>query len=44
MIFMDFEMPIMGGIEATKILKEKMRLKEIPSIPIIGLTANVHIN
>jgi len=36
MILMDIKMPIMGGIEATKIIRSLN-----PSIPIIALTANV---
>ena len=37
---MDLEMPIMDGIEATKILKERMKLEELANTPIIGLSAN----
>ncbi len=40
MIFMDIEMPIMGGMEATgKILNYEKSLKEI-HVPIVALTAN----
>lgn len=39
-IFMDCQMPIMDGIEATRILKEKMANCEIPYMPIVALTAN----
>jgi len=35
-IFMDVHMPVMDGIEATKIIK-----KIIPSVPIIAMTANI---
>ncbi|SFP03142.1 response regulator [Hydrogenimonas thermophila] len=35
LILMDLQMPIMGGIEATKIIREKYK-----DIPIIALTAN----
>lgn len=39
-IFMDIQMPIMDGIEATKQIKEYERKKSLPSIPIVALTAN----
>lgn len=35
-VLMDIQMPVMGGIEATKIIREELQL----SIPIIALTAN----
>ena len=34
-IFMDIQMPVLDGIEATKLIK-----KQYPNLPIIGLTAN----
>lgn len=37
LILMDFQMPIMGGIESTRKIKEDSLLKDIP---IVGLTAN----
>ena len=40
LILMDLEMPIMDGIEATKILKEKMEAGSLLDVPIIGLSAN----
>ena len=41
LIFMDFNMPIMDGIEATMILIDKMNKNEADKIPIIGVTAYV---
>lgn len=38
-IFMDCNMPILDGYEATKILNKRMKNKEIPSIPIVACTA-----
>ncbi len=37
---MDCEMPIMDGLTASLILKEKMKTGELPKIPIIGLSGN----
>ncbi|CAD8124305.1 unnamed protein product [Paramecium sonneborni] len=39
-IFMDLDMPIMGGIRATKVLIELMQQNEIDYIPIIACTAH----
>ena len=39
-IFMDCQMPIMDGYEASQILRSMMRSNEIPNIPIIAFTAN----
>ena len=39
LIFMDIKMPVMGGIEASKIIKQKY-----PKIPIIAQTAFVPAN
>ena len=36
---MDYQMPILNGIEATKILKKLMFENSIPYIPIIACTA-----
>lgn len=36
---MDYQMPLLDGIETTKILMFMMENNEIPRIPIIGLTA-----
>jgi len=40
LIFMDCQMPVMDGFEASRALKEMMLKKEIPDIPIVALTAN----
>ena len=39
-IFMDCQMPVMDGFEATVHLREMMRKHEIPVAPIIAITAN----
>ncbi|CAK84068.1 unnamed protein product (macronuclear) [Paramecium tetraurelia] len=39
-VFMDLDMPIMGGIEATKFLVEEMMKLNMPYFPIIGCTAH----
>ncbi|CAD8206165.1 unnamed protein product [Paramecium octaurelia] len=39
-IFMDLDMPIMGGIRATNILIELMQQNEIDQIPIVACTAH----
>ena len=41
LIFMDWSMPIMDGLEATRILKEKMKNEEIENISIVACTAFV---
>ncbi|CAD8122232.1 unnamed protein product [Paramecium sonneborni] len=38
-ILMDYQMPILNGIETTKLILEMIKAKKIPSINIIGLTA-----
>ena len=38
---MDLQMPVMGGIEATKKIKEMIKDEELPNIPIVGLSADV---
>lgn len=39
-IFMDIEMPVMNGYEATKIIREKEKELQLPAIPVIGLSGN----
>jgi len=40
LIFMDYEMPVLNGIETTKRLLDMMESSEIKFIPIIGCTAH----
>jgi len=40
LILIDCQMPEMDGYQATKILRDLMRLGKIPEIPIVALTAN----
>jgi protein-histidine pros-kinase len=40
LIIMDLQMPVMGGIEATKAIRELERTTHQPRIPIIAVTAN----
>ena len=39
-IFMDIQMPVMGGVEATQNILEYEKQNNLPHIPIIALTAN----
>jgi len=39
-IFMDIQMPIMNGIEATKTILEYEKKKKVPHVPIVAVTAN----
>jgi CheY-like chemotaxis protein len=39
LIFMDCDMPVMDGIQATKILKEEMKNGKLPAMPIVACTA-----
>jgi signal transduction histidine kinase/CheY-like chemotaxis protein len=40
LVFMDIQMPIMDGIEATKIIKKYEDEEGLDSVPVIALTAN----
>jgi signal transduction histidine kinase/CheY-like chemotaxis protein len=40
LIFMDIQMPVMNGVEATHEIKEYERNEELPHVPIVALTAN----
>jgi len=37
---MDLQMPVMDGFECTKELQNKMKDGELPTIPIVALSAN----
>ena len=39
-VFMDVQMPIMDGHEATRSIRESQRKGKMPQVPIIGLTAS----
>ncbi len=39
-VFMDIQMPIMDGIEATKLIKQYEEEQKLPHTPIVALTAN----
>jgi len=38
-VWMDLNMPVMSGIEATRIIRKKIRKREIPGTIIIALSA-----
>lgn len=40
MIFMDIQMPVMGGVESTHLILEHEKENDLKHIPIIALTAN----
>jgi CheY-like chemotaxis protein len=40
---MDYEMPIMNGLEATREITSLKKKGEISDIPIIGITAYVNV-
>jgi len=40
LIFMDCQMPVLDGYQATEVLKDKMMKNQIPLTPIIAITAN----
>ena len=40
LIFMDVEMPVMGGIDATHAILEYEKANNLPHVPIVALTAN----
>jgi len=40
LIFMDCQMPVLDGYQATEILKDKMMKSQIPLTPIVAITAN----
>jgi CheY-like chemotaxis protein len=40
LILMDIQMPEMGGIEATQLMREQEQLRQLKRTPIIAVTAN----
>ena len=40
LIFMDVQMPVMGGVEATHAILDYEKINKVPHIPIVALTAN----
>lgn len=40
LVIMDVQMPVMDGITATKIIREKQQLGQLPETPILGMTAH----
>ncbi|WP_177247060.1 response regulator [Marinospirillum alkaliphilum] len=40
LVFMDMQMPVMGGLEATRKIRLHEQSNDLPSIPIIAMTAN----
>jgi two-component system, chemotaxis family, sensor kinase Cph1 len=40
-VIMDVRMPVMDGLTATRIIKEKQKNGDLPHIPVLGMTANV---
>ena len=40
-VFMDISMPVLDGIEATKIIREYIEEEKILDVPVIALTANI---
>jgi CheY-like chemotaxis protein len=41
MVFMDMVMPVMDGIDATRLIRQEP-LARISQVPVLGLTANVN--
>jgi len=41
LIFMDIRMPELNGVETTKLIRDRERAKNLPTTPIIALSANV---
>jgi signal transduction histidine kinase/CheY-like chemotaxis protein len=40
LVFMDCLMPVMDGFQASKLIRERERRRDLPQLPIVALTAN----
>lgn len=40
LVFMDMQMPVMGGVEATRAIREQERTGGRKPVPIVAMTAN----
>ena len=40
LVFMDMQMPVMGGVEATRAIREQERTGGRKAVPIVAMTAN----
>lgn len=43
-IFMDYNMPVLNGVDTTKKIKKMINEKMIPNVSIVAVTTDVHLN